>query len=216
MIGAMSCNPAIGGLGKGHLVREVDAFDGHDRARCRRGGDPLPDAQRLQRRGGAGPAYPGGPQAVQGGDSCLQGAQRGWNLDGDRGGGGGAGFSRPGSAWRVLSDGDGRRLRACHCPGTGTFLGGKMFCGEERLTGGRVGEAACDLKLGDQLRARKLPMARLKTGTPPRLDGERSIGRCSMSSRPTTKAGPCRTSPGARVNPQLFCAITRTKPPRMM
>ena len=66
---------------------------------------------------------------------------------------------------------------------TGTFLGGTMFRGEERLIGGRIGESAARL-LAHQLRDADLPMARLKTGTPPRLDG-RTIDWARLSEQPT-------------------------------
>jgi tRNA uridine 5-carboxymethylaminomethyl modification enzyme len=105
---------------------------------------------------------------------------------------------------------DGRRLAAgAVVIATGTFLNGRLHFGMESCVGGRVGEAAA-VTLAGQLRALQLPMARLKTGTPPRLDG-RTIDwaglerQCSDSGDWTLSA----LGPG-RVAPQLFCAITRT------
>jgi tRNA uridine 5-carboxymethylaminomethyl modification enzyme len=105
---------------------------------------------------------------------------------------------------------DGTRLEApavVLC--TGTFLGGTLFRGEERLTGGRIGEASAQ-RLALQLREADLPMARLKTGTPPRLDG-RTIDWALIEEQPSD-SDPWTMSPltPARVNPQVFCAITRT------
>jgi tRNA uridine 5-carboxymethylaminomethyl modification enzyme len=92
---------------------------------------------------------------------------------------------------------------------SGTFLGGRIFRGEERETGGRVGERAATA-LGVQLRECGLPITRLKTGTPPRLDG-RTIDWGALGEQPSD-ADDWRMSPrthGARL-PQLSCAITRT------
>jgi tRNA uridine 5-carboxymethylaminomethyl modification enzyme len=92
---------------------------------------------------------------------------------------------------------------------TGTFLGGVLFRGEERFQGGRIGENAA-LRLAQQLRSANLPMARLKTGTPPRLDG-RTIDWAVLEEQPsdpdTWTMSPLAPS---RANPQIFCAITRT------
>jgi tRNA uridine 5-carboxymethylaminomethyl modification enzyme len=92
---------------------------------------------------------------------------------------------------------------------TGTFLGGTLFRGEERFEGGRIGENAAK-RLAEQLREAELPMARLKTGTPPRLDG-RTINWAVLQEQPSDEDH-WTMSPltRARVNPQVFCAITRT------
>jgi tRNA uridine 5-carboxymethylaminomethyl modification enzyme len=92
---------------------------------------------------------------------------------------------------------------------TGTFLGARMFRGEEREEGGRIGERAATA-LAHQLYDARLPMARLKTGTPPRLDG-RTIDWAQLSEQPSD-ADAWTMSPlsAGRVLPQLFCAITRT------
>jgi tRNA uridine 5-carboxymethylaminomethyl modification enzyme len=205
-IGAMSCNPAIGGLGKGHLVREVDAFDGliaraadeaaiHYRMLNRSKGSavwgPRIQADRalfkaaVQRLVKAQP----GLELIKGEASALMlegGVVRGVEL---------AGGMRIGARTVVLC--------------TGTFLGGTLFRGEQRMTGGRVGEDSAQ-HLAAQLREAALPMARLKTGTPPRLDA-RKIDWARLEEQPSDAE--CWTmSPltRARHNTQLFCAITRT------
>ena len=92
---------------------------------------------------------------------------------------------------------------------TGTFLGGRLFRGEERMEGGRIGEAGAH-RLAEQLRAADLPMARLKTGTPPRLDG-RTIDWARLEEQPSDGEGwTCSTWNSERTVPQIFCAITRT------
>jgi len=92
---------------------------------------------------------------------------------------------------------------------TGTFLGGILFRGDERFEGGRIGENAAT-RLAEQLRSADLPMARLKTGTPPRLDG-RTIDWSMLDEQPSDDAV-WTMSPMTerRSNPQIFCAITRT------
>jgi tRNA uridine 5-carboxymethylaminomethyl modification enzyme len=105
---------------------------------------------------------------------------------------------------------DGRELRAGSVVlATGTFLNGRMHQGLATETGGRVGEASA-ASLGDQLRALGLPIARLKTGTPPRLDG-RTIDWAALEVQPSDDLG-WTMSPltPRRVRPQLACAITRT------
>jgi tRNA uridine 5-carboxymethylaminomethyl modification enzyme len=92
---------------------------------------------------------------------------------------------------------------------TGTFLGGKLFFGRDSSGGGRVGERPAT-RMAAQLREMGLPITRLKTGTPPRLDG-RTID-WSVLERQPSDAGGWTMSPMTprRTNPQLFCAITRT------
>src|SRR3546814_2109803 len=93
-------------------------------------------------------------------------------------------LSSDGSRVEGLGHGDGSALRAVAVVlATGTFLGGRMFRGEERMEGGRIGEAGAR-RLAQQLRAANLPMTRLKTGTPPRLDG-RTIDWARLEEQPS-------------------------------
>jgi tRNA uridine 5-carboxymethylaminomethyl modification enzyme len=207
-IGAMSCNPAIGGLGKGHLVREVDAFDGliaraadasaiHYRMLNRSKGTAVqgPRVQADRKR------YKAAIHTLlreQGDLTQVQGEAAALLLEGAT------------VAGLALADGTELRTEAVVLC-TGTFLGGTMFRGEERFAGGRVGESSAQ-RLSAQLRDAALPMARLKTGTPPRLDG-RTIDWATLAEQPSD-ADPWTMSPmgEGRVNPQVFCAITRTNP----
>jgi tRNA uridine 5-carboxymethylaminomethyl modification enzyme len=205
-IGAMSCNPAIGGLGKGHLVREVDAFDGilaraadagaiHYRMLNRSKGSAVqgPRVQADRKRFKAAVQHLIGQQ----GDlHLIEGEAAALRLAGGR------------VAGIELADGSALAAPAVVLC-TGTFLGGILFRGEERLVGGRIGEASAQ-RLAAQLREASLPMARLKTGTPPRLDG-RTIDWARLEEQPSDVDywQMAALGPG-RVLPQVFCAITRT------
>lgn len=208
-IGAMSCNPAIGGLGKGHLVREVDAFDG---LIARAADDAAIHYRMLNASKGA---------AVQGpriqADRALFKASihrqvaATPNLTVIEGEAAALRFAS-GREHKVagldLSDGTALAAKAVILC-TGTFLGGTLFRGEERLTGGRIGEASA-LKLAEQIRGAGLPMARLKTGTPPRLDG-RTINWAVLDEQPSDGENWTMSAmTTSRHVPQLFCAITRT------
>ncbi len=166
-IGVMSCNPAIGGLGKGHLVREVDALDGL----MGRAADAAGIQYRLLNRS-KGPAVQG-PRTqadrrayraavralvrAQPGLAVVEGEVADLTVEGGRVGG------------VVLSDGSQARARAVILT-TGTFLNGVIHVGHESRPGGRVGDRA-SVRLGQRLADLGLPRGRLKTGTPPRLDG---------------------------------------------
>ena len=205
-IGAMSCNPAIGGLGKGHLVREVDAFDGL----IARAADAAAIHYRMlnSSKGSAvqGPRvqadrklYKAAIQTLLAREpnlSVIEGEVSALRLSGDR------------VIGVDLADGSALFAGAI-VMATGTFLGGRLFRGEERLEGGRIGEPGAT-RLAQQMRAADLPMARLKTGTPPRIDG-RTINWAALTEQPSDQDG-WTMSPltERRTVPQLFCAITRT------
>ena len=208
-IGAMSCNPAIGGLGKGHLVREVDAFDGliaraadhaaiHYRMLNASKGAAVrgPRVQADRRR------YKSAIQqllAEQDNLTIVEGEATALLIDE-------AGSRRVAG----LALGDGREIRsAAVILATGTFLGGKLHFGMSQCAGGRVGERAATA-LADQLRALDLPLSRLKTGTPPRLDG-RTIDWAGLERQPSDdERWTLSSMSDRRPAPQLFCAITRT------
>ena len=207
-IGAMSCNPAIGGLGKGHLVREVDAFDGliaraadaaaiHYRMLNRSKGaavrGPRVQADRVRYAAAIRRLLSDEPNlTIVAGEATELELQNG-------------------AVSAVLLADRTRLATRAIILATGTFLGGRIFRGDEREAGGRIGERAAT-RLGEQLRELALPMARLKTGTPPRLDG-RTIDWGVLEAQ-ASDAEPWTMSPltHGRILPQLACAVTRTTP----
>ncbi|WP_447727762.1 tRNA uridine-5-carboxymethylaminomethyl(34) synthesis enzyme MnmG [Sphingomonas koreensis] len=205
-LGAMSCNPAIGGLGKGHLVREADALDGL----IGRAADQAAIHYRLLNRS-KGPAVQG--PRVQADRKCYAAAiqtmlaeQPGLDIvEGEAIGL----IVEHGRVVGVQLASDESLRCAAVVIASGTFLGGRIFRGEERETGGRIGERAATA-LGVQLREFGLPITRLKTGTPPRLDG-RTIDWGALEEQPSDiepwRMSPLTTTPRL---PQLACAITRT------
>lgn len=209
MIGAMSCNPAIGGLGKGHLVREVDAFDG---LIGRAADDAAVHYRMLNASKGAavqGPRIQADRKLFKASiQTQLAGLENIRIIEAEAS----ALHFLPNAPTRVagLVLGDSSIVTsAAVVLATGTFLGGKLFRGEERLDGGRVGEASAML-LAQQLRGADLPIARLKTGTPPRLDG-RTIDWARLEMQPSDDDDWTMSSMRARRSvPQLFCAMSRT------
>ena len=205
-IGVMSCNPAIGGLGKGHLVREIDALDGVMGRAADRAGIQF---RLLNRR--KGPAVQGPrtqadrtlyKRAIQ--DDVL-GHPNLSVVDGEV-----ADLLVEGGRVCGIRLGDSSEIRArAVVLTTGTFLGGVIHIGHERRTGGRWGERPSNA-LAERLRGLGLPMGRLKTGTPPRLD-RRSIDWSRLEMQ-QADAEPTLFSflhdrPFA---PQVACGITHT------
>ena len=205
-IGAMSCNPAIGGLGKGHLVREIDALDGLMGRIADRGGIQF---RVLNRR--KGPAVRG-PRAQADRKlyaAAMQSAIRETaNLT----------VVEAEADDLLVRDGrvtgirlaDGRILDAgAVVLTTGTFLRGLIHIGERKIPAGRVGEApVAGLSLA--LERAGFALGRLKTGTPARLDG-RTIDWAALEMQPADHPPEPFSTLTARIeNPQIECGITRT------
>ena len=178
--GQMSCNPSIGGVGKGHLVRELDVFDGlmaraADRAAIHR--------RMLNRSKGPavwGPRVQADRRAVSAGDRRIARATAGSRSSSPR-------------RLRLIDRAMAGSLASRPAPGmlacralviaTGTFLDARLFVGEEVVEGGRRGERA-SVALAGQIREIGLGQGRLKTGTPPRLDG-RTIDWARLEEQPS-------------------------------
>lgn len=205
-IGAMSCNPAIGGLGKGHLVREIDALDGLMGRAGDQGGIQF---RVLNRR--KGPAVRG-PRAQADRKLYAAAIQRGIRETGNL-------TVIEGEVDDLLiADGrvsgiklaDGREFpTGAVVLTTGTFLRGLIHCGEKQTPAGRVGEAPA-LGLSLTLERIGFALGRLKTGTPPRLDG-RSIDWSAVEMQPGDEPPePFSVMTDRIENPQIHCGITRT------
>ncbi len=206
-LGQMSCNPSIGGIGKGHLVKEIDALDGAMAAATDEAGiqfrilnSSKGPAVRATRAQADRVLY---RHAIR---SRLENAPRlrifqqpvdDLLIENDR------------VAGVVTQAGFKFAARAVVLT-TGTFLGGLIHIGLERHRGGRAGEAPA-LTLAQRLRELKLPVGRLKTGTPPRLDG-RSIDFSAMTEQPGDEPTPVFSFLGRREQHprQLPCWITHT------
>lgn len=206
MIGVMSCNPAIGGLGKGHLVREIDAMDGIMGRMADQAGIQF---RLLNRR--KGPAVQG-PRtqadrklyrlAVQAELSqqpnldVLEGEVTDLHMHGDKVGG------------VILSDGSEIRSHAVILT-TGTFLRGIIHIGDQRQAGGRMGDRP-SVPLAERLASFSLPLGRLKTGTPPRLDG-RSIDWSILDRQEADEEPELFSFLSTQVaQKQIACGITHT------
>lgn len=204
-IGQMSCNPSIGGVGKGHLVRELDVFDGL----MARAADRAAIHRRMLNRS-KGPAVHG--PRVQADRTLYAQALR--HL-----------LRRQESVELIvaealaLSIANGRVTGVVTSVGsvpcravvvaTGTFLNARLFVGEKIRSGGRAGERA-SAALASQIREIGLAQGRLKTGTPPRLDG-RTIDWAKLEEQPSDGAPWTFSALGDGVAaPQMVCAITRT------
>jgi tRNA uridine 5-carboxymethylaminomethyl modification enzyme len=207
-IGAMSCNPAIGGLGKGHLVREVDALDGLMGQVADAGGIQF---RMLNRR--KGPAVRG-PRAqadrklyAQAMQAAIEATANLVTIEGE-------------ADELLLSNGrvigvrlaDGRELAAgAVVITTGTFLRGLIHLGENNWPAGRVGEAPA-LGLSGSFERAGFTLGRLKTGTPPRLDGS-TIDWSAVEMQPgDDPPEPFSVMTDRITTPQIQCGITRTTP----
>jgi tRNA uridine 5-carboxymethylaminomethyl modification enzyme len=205
-VGAMSCNPAIGGLGKGHLVREVDALDGLMGRVADAGGIQF---RMLNRR--KGPAVRG-PRAQADRKlyaAAMQAAIRETaNLSVIEG----EADELIVSNGRVtgIRLGEGRELAAgAVVITTGTFLRGLIHLGEKNWPAGRVGEAPA-LGLSASFERAGFKLGRLKTGTPPRLDG-RTIDWSAVEMQPgDDPPEPFSVMTDRITTPQIQCGITRT------
>ncbi|MBS8224899.1 tRNA uridine-5-carboxymethylaminomethyl(34) synthesis enzyme MnmG [Vannielia litorea] len=205
-LGVMSCNPAIGGLGKGHLVREIDALDGL----MGRVADAAGIQYRLLNRK-KGPAVQG-PRAQA--DRKLYRAAMGAAISVTPG----LALLEAEVAGLLITDdavsgvilGDGSEVRASAVVlTTGTFLRGTIHIGDRSFPGGRIGAERSQL-LADQLAELNLPLGRLKTGTPPRLDG-RTINWEGLEEQPGDESPTLFSflskAPATR---QISCGITYT------
>jgi tRNA uridine 5-carboxymethylaminomethyl modification enzyme len=204
-VGAMSCNPAIGGLGKGHLVREIDALDGLMGRVADEGGIQF---RVLNRR--KGPAVRG-PRAQADRRLYARAMQHAVcstaNLEVIEGEA--EDIDGEGRATGVRMR-DGRRFDAgAVVLTTGTFLRGLIHIGEQQTPAGRVDEAP-SVGLSLTLERLGFTLGRLKTGTPPRLDG-RTIDWGALEMQPgDDPPEPFSTLTRQLPNPQIECAITRT------
>ena len=205
-IGEMSCNPAIGGLGKGHLVREIDALDGIMARAIDRAGIQFRMLNKSR-----GPAVHGPRaqadralyrQAIQ---DILAGYQNLTIIEaavGDL-------QIEAGRVTGLITEKGDHYLAQAVVLTTGTFLGGVIHLGDERTAAGRIGEAPSNM-LAARLAAYNLPLDRLKTGTPARLDG-RTIDWSGLDMQPADDPPiPFSTLTDRITVPQISCGITRT------
>lgn len=207
-LGEMSCNPAIGGLGKGHLVREVDALDGVMGRMADAAGIQFRLLNRSRGAAVRGPRaqidrklYRQAMQAELAGTPGLEIIAEAVEdllvTDGRVSGVVGA-SGRAYSAGRVVLT-------------TGTFLKGVIHLGDQRIPAGRAGEAPA-IGLSDRLYGLGMSMGRLKTGTPARLDG-RTIAWDRLDSQAADEVpSPFSFLTDRITNPQVACGVTATTP----
>jgi tRNA uridine 5-carboxymethylaminomethyl modification enzyme len=206
-VGQMSCNPAIGGIGKGHLVREIDAMGGAMAVAADRAGIQFRTlnaskgpAVRATRAQADRSLYRQAIRAAlerQPGLALREAEVADLLVEGER------------VAGVATTAGDAIRARAVVLT-VGTFLGGRIHVGLESREGGRIGDAPSN-RLAARLRELPFAVGRLKTGTPPRLDG-RTLDYSVMQPQPGDEPRPVFSFLGRREEhpPQVRCHITHT------
>ena len=206
-IGEMSCNPAIGGLGKGHLVREIDALDGLMGRAIDQGGIQFRTLNASKGPAVRGPRAQADRKLYREAVQSMIASQSNLTVIG-------AGvddivLDQSGRLSSVILDtGDVLTCGACVIT-TGTFLRGKIHVGQWTAAAGRVGEAP-SVKLAETLDRLAFPLQRLKTGTPARLD-TRTIDWAQMEMQPgETPPPPFSFLTDKVTTPQLECGITYT------
>jgi len=208
-VGAMSCNPAIGGLGKGHLVREIDALDGLMARVADQGGIQFRVLNRRKGPAVRGPRTQADRKLYA---AAMQAAIRATdNLEVIEGEADDLLLSNGRVAGVRLADG-----REFSCGAvvltTGTFLRGLIHIGEKQIPAGRVGEAPT-MGLSKTLERTGLALGRLKTGTPPRLDGRTIDWQALEMQRGDDPPEPFSVMTERITTPQIECGITRTVTP---
>ena len=206
-IGEMSCNPAIGGLAKGHLVREIDSLDGVMGRAIDRAGIQFRMLNRSKGPAVRGPRAQADRKLYRQAMQALLAERSGLDI-------------REGEAAALVFDRDGR------CAGietgegeavatgavvitTGTFLRGLIHIGETQMPAGRVGENP-SVGLAQSLARAGFALGRLKTGTPPRLDG-RTIDRSGLEAQPGDNPPEPFSFLTERIaTPQIVCHVTAT------
>ena len=208
-IGEMSCNPAIGGIGKGHLVREIDALDGLMGRAADRAGIHFKLLNRSK-----GPAVRG-PRAQadralyrqaiqtmlaeQAGLDILEAGVEDLLLDAN------------GAVRGVVTDAGAEIAAGAVVLTAGTFLRGRIHIGQESHPAGRMGDGPA-VGLALRLEQLGLPMGRLKTGTPPRLDGRTIAWHRLDSDHGDAEPAFLSTLTEAPANRQIACGVTATTP----
>ena len=205
-IGEMSCNPAIGGLGKGHLVREIDALDGLMARVIDKAG-----IQFRMLNASKGPAVRG-PRAQADRDLykkyMLEALQSQNNLTIIEGAVEGLVFNQESISGIILADNTQIASKTVILT-SGTFLNGIMFTGHQTTIGGRVGDVSCS-GITPYLKQKGLNIGRLKTGTPARLDAKTI--NWSILEKQNGDEKPCAFSFMTKeiTTPQISCYITHT------
>ena len=205
-IGVMSCNPAIGGLGRGHLVREIDAMDGLMGRAIDRAGIQFRVLNRSKGPAVRGPRAQADRTLYRKAVARLLETQPGLSIEAspvedlivDRAGRAAGVIGADGRTWPA----------AAVVLTTGTFLRGEIHLGLERWPAGRVGDPAA-LGLARRLDALGFALGRLKTGTPPRLDGRTIDYGSLVRQRGDQPPEPFSWLTGRLTNPQVDCAHHR-------
>jgi tRNA uridine 5-carboxymethylaminomethyl modification enzyme len=206
-LGQMSCNPAIGGIGKGHLTREIDALGGamaraidHAGIQFRTLNASKGPAVRATRAQADRSLYRGAIRNIvlgQAGLDVVEDAVDDLIIEGER-------------VTGVITSKGVSLLSRTVVLTTGTFLGGRILVGKTEQPGGRIGDAP-SIRLAERLREMPFHVARLKTGTPPRLDG-RTLDYEAMLEQPGDEPRPVFSFLGRRAaHPrQVSCFVTKT------